>query len=259
MKNTAPQPNERLLNDAMSTSSLDAFYDDVESQFVNRMTSSGPIPPAPSVNGTHKRWLGLGGSAAVLILVGAAVVYYNTTQTTSPTVATEHAQLQEAPASVSTRTTPPPAPTAPAPRTAPATAVQSVGSTSEAKVTAQARSSQTMSAQTHHDIDSLTTALSAAASPSDAARIGYQLGLRYRIAGDHAKAIDMLVTSSTTAQKVGANVLAARGYQQAAKAALQLGDRSRAQSFLGQALNVLPASETTLRDRWQQELDSLQR
>lgn len=255
MKNPAQQPNEHLLNDVMSTSSLDGFYDDVESQLVARMTQSTPLPPAPTVNGSHKKWLGLGGTAAVLILVGTAVVYYGS-DTGSPTVATDKTMPQERPAAVATNTTPPPAPTTTT-RTAPATAVQSVGSTSVAKVTAQAQPSRTLSAQTQRDIDSLTTAMKTAASPSDAARIGYQLGLRYRIAGDNAKAIDMLISSSATAQKVGANVLAARGYQQAAKAALQLGDRTRATSLLGQALTVLPAAETTLRERWQQELDSL--
>jgi tetratricopeptide (TPR) repeat protein len=133
------------------------------------------------------------------------------------------------------------------------------GSSSITKMTAQTQATPTLSEQTRRDIDSLRGLMEKTTVPADRARIGYQLGLRYRLAGDHTAAIEQLVATSRTAKEAGALVLAAKSSQQAAKAASQLGDRQRAVALYNDALQMLPTTETSLRDRWMQERDALQR
>lgn len=247
-------PNERLINDAMSTSSLDAFYADVEQQLVQRMEGDA-LPPTKKSNAA--KWWGLG---AGLVLVVAYFVLRPTSDVPRPTsnvVQRPTTDVQHSTSDVRR----------------PASNIQQSamdeghrtkdvinnGSSAITKMTAQTQATPTLSEQTQRDIDSLRSVMDKTTVPADRARIGYQLGLRYRLAGKHTAAIEQLLSASRTAKDAGALLLAAKSTQQAAKAASQLGDRQRAIGLYNDALQTLPTAETTLRERWQQERDALQR
>lgn len=245
MKPNPNTPNEQLLNDAMSTSSLDTFYANVEQQLVQRMEADAAPPTS---NGKASKWWAYGAGA---VLVIGAVAYFVLRPTSDVHRSTSGVRR---PASEVQR------PTSEVQR--PASEVQrpaSSGSSSITKMTAQTQATPTLSEQTRRDIDSLRGLMEKTTVPADRARIGYQLGLRYRLAGDHTAAIEQLVATSRTAKEAGALVLAAKSSQQAAKAASQLGDRQRAVALYNDALQTLPTTETSLRDRWMQERDALQR
>lgn len=252
MKPNPNTPNEQLLNDAMSTSSLDTFYANVEQQLVQRMEADAAPPTS---NGKASKWWAYGAGAVLVIGMVAYFVQRPTSDVRRPT-----SDVQRPASEVQRPASDVQSPASEVQR--PASDVQrpaSSGSSSITKMTAQTQATPTLSEQTRRDIDSLRGLMEKTTVPADRARIGYQLGLRYRLAGDHTAAIEQLVATSRTAKEAGALVLAAKSSQQAAKAASQLGDRQRAVALYNDALQTLPTTETSLRDRWMQERDALQR
>ncbi len=258
MKPQPTPPEERLLDDLVSTPEREDFFASVEQDLVSRMEREGGSAPAPRRNG----WIA--GSA---IVIGAALslAAWFLLQPDAPVI------VDTAPYSLTVEAIPPEAAVSATPGAAEPSAQHTADAASPrpsettsrtadpssadpSQIGATARSSSPMAQRALREVDSLRTALAAEPEIARQLSLRYDIGVRLRIAGNHADAQRQLESLATDAHAVNADVLSARSLQQAAMAARDRGQLDRARTLLTSAIDRLPAGQDKLRSRWEKEL-----
>jgi len=261
MKPQPHSPEDRLLDDLVSTPDREDFFASVEQDLVTRMEQEGGSPLPPRRNG----WI-IG--STIVIGASISIAAWLLLQPGEPiNVSPVAEQVQTAaPAEAPVPTAPKPTPVAtdgpmvatPVEQALPSAApTTNTPSTDPSQIEATARSSSPMAVRARREVDSLRAALATEQDVSRQLSLRYDIGVRLRIAGDQANAQRHLESLAADAHNVNADVLSARSLQQAAMAARDRGQVDRARTLLTSAIERLPADSDKLRSRWEKELGEL--
>ena len=258
MKPDQSTPEQRIIDDIVSSADRNDFFASVENDFVERLQHDQSAPP-------HKG-RGWYGAIAVVLVLSAIVVTWlmmtdddvnvvpvTTTVERSDEVTHQPTIAEPVPttAVLETTATQRPALTMP----------PSNGTTphSPNAMTATASSSESMALRARREVDSLRMELARTADRTHSLSLRYDIGVRLRIAGAAVESMDVLSQLAIESEQVGATLLAARSNQQAAVAARDLGQSARAMDLLKKAIALHPDKSSAQCKRWETQLTEWQR